>query len=289
MHSGTLDLSGPVNTVDGTIKGAGTIEFTGGVTTLGPSTTIGTAAWSVSGAGTRLTVDGFDYENTFTVSGGVALTINGRLTLGGGDSFSGATINGDGLAIWTTASASVSAVTLGGAAEWGNSGFISAIGQFTLGDEKGDKALFVNFELAGFDIMGDTGIGVGSATTSQFTNDGWLSKTGGTGTSVIAVKVYNPGTIDADSGVLDFIAAVTGNGALDVGAGAVLEFGSGVAKGGRASFTGAGGVLQLDDASAFGASVANFGSGETIDLRSVAFGSGCSVGYLEPPSRARSP
>jgi hypothetical protein len=82
-----------------------------------------------------------------------------------------------------------------------------------------------------------------------------------------------------DGEALKLNGEVSGGGMLNIGAGATLEFGATVALGGKVGFTGADGLLLLADAADFRASVSGFGAGQTIDLRSIAFGSGETVTY----------
>ncbi|MGI8841233.1 MAG: hypothetical protein ACR2F8_10725, partial [Caulobacteraceae bacterium] len=95
---------------------------------------------------------------------------------------------------------------------------------------------------------------------------GTLIKSGGTGTSVIAVKAADSGSMEAASGTLDFKQKITGAGAMSVDAGAILEADSSAASTLTATFNGAGGVLALKTPSKFAATIAGFALGDTIDL-----------------------
>ncbi|HZZ87835.1 MAG TPA: hypothetical protein VFE13_05815, partial [Caulobacteraceae bacterium] len=56
----------------------------------------------------------------------------------------------------------------------------------------------------------------GNGATSTLTNNGLFEKTGGTGTSVVAAKFVNNGTITVTSGTLEFLAGTfTNNGTIN--------------------------------------------------------------------------
>jgi hypothetical protein len=281
IDSGVLALAGATNSISGPISGAGEFQLSSGATTLETGASISTASWEIIHAGASLVVaTSLAYTGDFTSNGARTITLNAgkSLTLGGPASFARDTVGGAGR-LWTRGASTVSSVILGGTAEWVNAATIDATGNFTVGDSTGDEALFYNEASGVFDIVGDTDVDVGTNVASLFTNAGLLEKTGGTGMSAIAVRVLNRGVIEAASGVLDLVGAVSGAGALDIGAGATLEIGSSVGVTSYASFTGAGGVLELADASAFRASVSGFGAGETIDLSADGFGAGTTIAY----------
>ncbi|HXU99091.1 MAG TPA: hypothetical protein VG166_01165 [Caulobacteraceae bacterium] len=129
-------------------------------------------------------------------------------------------------------------------------------------------------------ITGDRNIAAASgATGTQIDNSGLLKKSGGTGSSVITSSIVNSGTIVASIGLLELNGPVTGTGVDRVGTGATLEFRDAVAATQTVTFTGPNAVLELADAAAFAASVRKFAAGETLDIRSVPFGSATTASY----------
>ena len=79
-------------------------------------------------------------------------------------------------------------------------------GTVTIGDASGGKAILNNEKSGIYNITDDSGIGLGSSTTSaikNIKNEGLFEKTGvttgGTGTSVIVPNINNNGTIEVGS------------------------------------------------------------------------------------------
>ena len=91
-----------------------------------------------------------------------------------------------------------------------------------------DKAILYNTAKATYDILDNSGIGLGASTASYINNAGLFEKTGGTGASTIAPAVTNTGTIEVTSGTLDFMGAVTGTGTDAISGASTLEFGAAV-------------------------------------------------------------
>ena len=84
----------------------------------------------------------------------------------------------------------------------------------------------------------------------------------------VAAPLLNNGVIEANGGTLALSQAVSGNGTLQVDAGAVLNLGS-VSNGETATFSGTGGILGLSPPSFLGV-IGAYGVGDTIDLASTA-------------------
>jgi hypothetical protein len=92
---------------------------------------------------------------------------------------------------------------------------------------------------------------------------------GGTGTSVIAPKVTNNGTIGVSAAALDFKGAISGTGSDTISGASTLEFDATVSAGQTVYFTGNGGELALHHPGAFAGSISGFdtagaGSNDTI-------------------------
>ncbi|MGI8841290.1 MAG: hypothetical protein ACR2F8_11015 [Caulobacteraceae bacterium] len=104
-------------------------------------------------------------------------------------------------------------------------------------------------------------LGGGRFAPGGLTNDGVIS-----GHGVISVAVADTGTIKAVGGTLDLIGAISGNGALQVNAGAALKVEAAAAASLTTTFNGVGGNLKLGDAADFAATIAGFAADDTIDV-----------------------
>ena len=92
IGSGTLFLDGATNRLTGTVTGAGTLGFGGGVSTLGPGVKISMAAVSIKGATTGVNLDeSLTWAGGWTQSSGTVSVGSGDTLkfTGTGDSFSG--------------------------------------------------------------------------------------------------------------------------------------------------------------------------------------------------------
>ena len=123
----------------------------------------------------------------------------------------------------------MSGLTIGGTTTFSDGGALTESGgSTTLGDAAGEVARLTIASTGTWDILDDSGIARGKSTASAITNSGLLEKTGGTGTSVVAPKVTNNGTVIVSSGTLDLKGAVTGTGTDTISGASTLEFGAGV-------------------------------------------------------------
>ncbi len=184
--TGSTTLQFPVgtHTLDGvTITGVGTTRINGAtVNTTGagaivtPGSTLQLASGSLGGSG-PLTVNGTMSWPYGTITGTGSLTINGSLLIGGsGDT----TLNGR-------------SMTIAGTATW-------------LGSCCYDILLYNNAVLTNngtFDIQADNYI-KRDASNPHFVNSGTVRKSVGTGTNQIQVDFENSGTVEPDSGTLEF-------------------------------------------------------------------------------------
>ena len=169
-------------------RARGTVAVRAGTFTIPSGTVTSSAAFSLSGG---------------TISGAGTLTLNGALTWNGGTmSGTGTTITNGTVALGTSGTSSSSEPLIGWTLEnfgtatvafnpnYGGNGLYLASGA-TLNNEAG----------ASFAFVSDTGIGV-STGGGTLVNAGTLSKTGGTGTSAVAVAITDTGTVQASSGTL---------------------------------------------------------------------------------------
>src|ERR1700722_1042551 len=258
---GTTALSGKV-------LGAGALAFIGGSATLNNGASLSVAGWTVSGSGTSVTLDeNLTYAGSFSEGAGDTFVLSGgHLLLDGSDTFAGGTINGSNV-LDTKGTTTVSGLTIGGTVEWQNEGTVTqSAGSATIGDASGDMAFLDNTSRGTYDIMDDSGIGLGSSVASYIQNAGLLEKTGGTGTSAIAPAVTNAGTIEITAGTLDLQGAVTGKGTDEVSGASTLEFDSTVAATQTVDFLGGASAVDVVDPNGFFGKIADFASSDTVQL-----------------------
>ena len=249
---GALDLL-----LAGTLGGTGSLALSGG-TIAGVSLT----------AATGSTLTGFgEVDAVFVGAGTVTASGGSWIFTGTGDSFSGV-INGSG-AVQIDGTTRFGALTIGGTVTVSNDSSITETGQVTLGDATTAAATFINSAGSSYDIAANVGIGVGDAAASLFENAGTLAKTAGTGTSTIAVAVFDSGAIQAASGTLDLTNVVSGTGTMTVDANAALKFTSSAASTLAMNFNGADATLDLSAPSTFAATIGGFGSSDIIDLLKI--------------------
>jgi hypothetical protein len=268
VETGILELTGSTISITGVIKGAGTIEFSTGAATLGAGSSVSSAGFTIAGSGADLTVARvLSYAGSFSAGANTELTIASAdlLQLSGTASFYHDTIDGAGQ-VRTAGTTTVNQVTLGGTAQWYNTGTLNLTGgMLTVGDGAGNVATFNNQAAGVFDLAGNTNIGVGTA-VSIFKNQGLLAKTAG-GLSKIAIALTNTGTVEAASGTLDLQGAVSGKGTLRIDAGKVLQADAAVSQSQTVDFNGGGDKLLLTDAGYFAGRLQGFGAADKLDLR----------------------
>ena len=268
-----LSLTGTAN-LSGTTSGAGTLALAGGNATIDGDARIKTSDWSISGSDASVTLDqAVVYDGGFIEDAGDTLVLSGGyLLLSGPASFAGGTAEGSKY-LYTEGTTTVSGLTIGGTVEWENTNAVNQSGgNVTLGDNvAADEAILRNDSTATYDILNDSGIGLGASTASHINNDGLFEKTGGTGTSVIAPTVTNTGTIEVAAAMLDLQGAVTGTGSDNISVASTLEFDSTVALGQTVSFAGSGGTLDLTAPQGFAGLIGGFdtagaGSNDAIEV-----------------------
>ncbi len=223
----TLSLSGTAN-LSGTTSGLGTLALTGGSNSINGGAVVSVANLSISGSGTNVTLGGnLYYAGAFSEGAGDTFVLSGgHLFLNGAnDSFAGGTVDGSNF-LYTEGTTAVSGLTIGGTVEWENTNAVNQSGgNVTLGDNiPADEAILYNTPKAAYDILDNSGIGLGASTASYINNAGLFEKTGGTGTSVIAPSVTNSGTIEVTAATLDVQGAVTRTGSDKVSGASTLEF-----------------------------------------------------------------
>ena len=267
----TLTLSG-ATTLAGKISGPGTLAISGGTADIIPYASISGPNITVTGASTTLALgENLAFTRTFSVSSGATLNLTGgTLTLFGSNSFNDAIVKGS-HTLWLSGPSSVTGLTIGGTALLYNANVLTeSAGSVTVGDSSGSAATLLNAAAGTYDLLDDSGVGLGSSAASSMSNYGLFEKTGGSGESVIAPKFLNGHNVLDSSGTLDFQAAVTGTGTDTISGAATLEFDSTVASSQKILFQGAGSTLDLTDWGGFSGSLSGFdangASNDAIDV-----------------------
>ena len=187
----TLTLKGTTS-LSGKTSGAGTLAIAGGTTTVNAGASLTVSKWTISGSGTSLVLgENLTYAKTLSAGAGDTLDLSDRnLTL--------------------TGSATLAGTVIGGTFTLNNQKTVTEKGgTVTVGDASGDAAKVLNAATGTWDITDGSGIGRGSSTASSFTNNGLFEKTGGAGTSAVAVSFTDTGTVTAATGTLSFSGPTT--------------------------------------------------------------------------------
>ena len=231
-------ISGTIASVEFAGTGANTLTLQTGSTLTGDA--IGSTAGGATNAlvlqGNGTANNNFDNFNTLDVQA------NAGWTLGGDSRFGATTVSSGRLVV---------------------AGDVSG-GTTTLGDQAGDLAQLGIASTGIWDILDDSGIGLGSSPSSFISNSGLFEKTGGSGTSAIAPQLLNKGSVLVSSGTLDLEGAVSGKGADTISGASTLEFDSTVGGGQTVDFSG--GALDLLDPQGFSGKIAGFASPDMVQL-----------------------
>jgi hypothetical protein len=231
-------ISGTIASVEFAGTGANTLTLQTGSTLTGDA--IGSTAGGATNAlvlqGKGTANNNFDNFNTLDVQA------NASWTLGGDSTFGATTVSSGKLVV---------------------AGDVSG-GTTTLGDPAGDIAQLVIASTGSWDILDDSGIGLGSSPSSLISNSGRFEKTDGSGTSAIAPQLVNKGSVLVSSGTLDLEGAVSGNGTDTISGASTLEFDSTVGGGQTIDFSG--GALDLIDPQGFSGKIAGFASPDMVQL-----------------------
>ena len=120
---------------------------------------------------------------------------------------------------------------IGDGLAWNNTGTVDDGGSIEFGLASGDTDSIVNASGATFALTSDAAVIVKrllvSGASATFTNDGLLTKTGGTATSVIDATIDSTGIIQATTGTLAFGSGGDISGALDTASDADIAFAGG--------------------------------------------------------------
>jgi hypothetical protein len=248
--AGALAITGGTLAVTGGAAFDAALSLSGGALALSGATNTASGAVSLDG--------GADLR----LAAHARLTIAGALTVGQATVISSAaTIEGAGTFLTqgaTSLADNYRILTIGGGAQWVNTGTVTDGMAITVGTTLGATASIVNSATGVFDLITDA-IGISSAEVlangtyalggSTFANAGVLEKTGGTGTSSIQSYLSNTGQIVVSSGELDLLGGgglggtLSGGGTLSMVAGSFALNGLQVTTG--TALTLAGGRLAL--------------------------------------------
>ena len=201
----TLTLTG-TDALNGSVLGAGTLAIAGGAAAIAAGATITASKWTISGAGTSVTLGGpLTYAGTFSAGVGDILNLSGG----------GLTLNG---------TSTLSGTVIGGAFSLFNSKTVTEKGgAVTIGDTSGNVGKITNMATGTWNFIDASGIEHGLSTASSFINSGLFEKTAGTGNDVISASFVNnsTGTVNAATGTLTFSGPSTALGGTLTGAGTI--------------------------------------------------------------------
>ena len=243
-NSGTLALAGGGNG-DGPFNVSGTLDFPGGTYTM-------TANGTVSGGGTlsitggTLSIGGVTSPSNFYMSAGT-LTGAGFLSIAGPFTWSGGTITGSGgteiagsgIAVFD---GSTGTMTLDGRGfnDYGTTTFVSPTNPLALMN----GAVFTIY--GNFDFASDGSVTTdGSGTAFNNAPNGFLTKSGGTGTTTIFAPSNNSSTVFAFSGTLDFAGGGTNDGGAFAAFPGTLAFSTSSTTFTASSFLGGDGIVSF--------------------------------------------
>jgi hypothetical protein len=252
----------------------GTLEFDGGGSLAASAVTVAAGATLAIGGGNDVfTINGgLGSTGTFAQTGGTLsgnLTINGAAALGGTSYYAAAEEVGNGTTLLKGTTTIGGYLDLDGGHVLENKGNLTwTNGQIVLGNNPnaatlGDGTILndagATFSIqTDFELFGDTG-------TTNFENDGTLTKSVTTGISEIGPDFTNTGTVSVMTGTLIFARAVEDLGSISVAAGAALTLNGDLTGGGGITVNGAG-TLTLAGAVASSEAITLTGQGATLNL-----------------------
>ena len=267
VAAGTLRLQGPVESLGGTLNGAGTVELNSGAVTFASGTSLKVGGLLLDGVNATV-------SSALTYAGGLSqtsgtLSISGAtLTLSGADAWSGGIVTGAGTLAITGTEAITGSTALEGSVTLSNSGTILQTSNFYVGYNSADTAVLKNNASGVLDI--ENGSPIYGVAGSSIDNLGSIVKTGSAET-IIDPAVVNIGSISLAQGSMAFAGAVSGAGTLTAGADTTLVFQAAVASGG-AVVLGADTVLGVNATAGFGDIIHGFAAGDLIDLNGLNYG-----------------
>jgi hypothetical protein len=228
VQVGTLLFDGSVNTIGGTVSGAGTLALSGGQTTFGPKLKLGVANFAQQG-GVLVLNKALTYAGTWNQTGG-DLNLNATaavLTLSGQANFDGGTLTGYGGTVNLNGVTHVGNVTIGGPNTININGTLDQTNNINFGVSSNPTA---NIETgAKWLIEGDSSI---FGSFGLINNAGTFIDPNGSGDAVVQSQFNNTGTLTVNnstltlaSGNIQLAGTVNGSGLLDLQGDAILASG----------------------------------------------------------------
>ncbi len=305
VNSGTFQNSGNSSVAPALTNNAGgLVKANGGMLTLLAGSSAGTLD-AVSPAAIN-----FSSGATFTITGGTWGGSGGGFWVTGGDVTVNAPFSLSDLALNSGQIDGSGALTLTGNNAWGGgtmagSGSTTNNGTLTMSNNSGsvlDTRTFsntgtVNYQNGGnalqlrngavlnnsniFDFQGDANFTCNCAVPGLFHNlgTGILKKTSGTGASIFTAPLNNDGSVQVNTGAIQFTGAGTHNGSFTAGASGDIEFHANNTFNAPSSLSG-GGIIAF----AFGTSTINSGTVTpvtfTLSGASVTLNSSATIGTL---------
>jgi hypothetical protein len=261
----TLTLGGTGSSIAGTIGGSGSLVFSGGAQTLAAGAILSVSHWSITGGATTI-AETLSYRGAFTQAGNTTLTLiaGDRLNLTGASSLASFVTGASRL---TVANATVNGLRLGGTVILEDSGTVDQTGDIKVGDTSTSGATLTIDAGASWTLTGG-GIARGASTRSVINVKGGFTDTAA-GTTTVAVKIDNTGSVIVAEGLLNLTGALSGDGQLTIEAGAGLEAANTAAAGLTVTFQGGEGLLALAAPGRFLATIAGFDATDTLDLVAI--------------------
>jgi fibronectin-binding autotransporter adhesin len=226
---GTLLLNGLVNSISGTVSGAGTLGIAGGQTTFGSNLDLLVTAVDQQ-SGILVLNKALTYSNEWDLSGGV-LNLNSSaatLTLNGATDFDGGTLTSFGGALVLNGLTHAGNVTIGGPTEIYINNVFDQTNTITLGLSSNPT---VNIAAgASWVVEADSAI---YGFYGEIKNNGTFSEPNGSGDAYVQCEIVNTGTITANNSTLTLAGlnylsgTLTGNGLLELAGTTYLENGLG--------------------------------------------------------------
>jgi hypothetical protein len=224
---GTLLLNGMVNTLNGTVSGAGTLGIAGDQTTLGAKVALNVAAIDQQ-SGVLVLNKPLTYSGIWDLSGGVTNlnATSAKLTLTGPADLDGGTLTGFGGSVTFDGATNLQAVTIGGPITLNVKGTVDQTGSITFGESSNPT---VNIESgATWTLEGDSAI-VGFF--GLIDNSGSFIDSNGSGDAIVQAELANGGVLEVNNSTLtlageNFLGGtLSGTGLLDLSGVTTLDKG----------------------------------------------------------------
>jgi hypothetical protein len=263
--TGTLLLSGLVNSISGVVSGAGTLALAGAQTTFGKKLSLKVACLDQQ-SGLLVMNKSLGFSGEWDMTGGV-LNLNSAgetLTLSGRSDFDGGTITGYGGTVLISGSSQLGGnLVVGGPNTLTISGMVDQTGNISFGPGSNPEAQILKGAM--WSIEGDSTLG---GPYGLIDNAGTFIDPNGSATAIVGAQFVSTGTVTVNASTLQFQSTtmlggtITGSGTLDLNGTSVLEGGLGISV---AALTLDSATLYLGESLSYGNIFSQFG-GSTLDL-----------------------